>query len=238
MSNHVSVDNQRHRKTRIKTTRCVELGDNQSSTLTFVDEFRSIQAHYPIFFRRGSSGAEFQPVALLGFEHGENLFLSEKGWDVPHVPVLIERQPFLIGHREYEGEQERVVHIDMDSPRVNEEEGEPLFDELGTPTDYLRRVSALLEATHLGLEENKKFVAMLSELQLLEPFSLDIELNNGRQHQLLGFYTINEDTVARLGAAQLQLLHEKGFLQAIYMILASHSHLRDLIQRKNLRLTQ
>jgi hypothetical protein len=238
MSQHVLLNSEQHRNIRVRTQRSAELGDNLMFAVTFVEELRTIQAHYPVFFQKDPQSGEFQCVALLGFEQGENLFLTEKGWDAPHIPVLIERLPFLIGLQNKGGEQERMVHIDMDNPRVNEEEGETLFNQFGSPTEYLQHISALLEATHLGFQENKSFIGMLNELTLIESFSLDVELNNGSQHQLLGFYTINEDKLAQLSGAQLQMLHEKGYLQALYMILASHSHLKSLIARKNQRLEQ
>jgi hypothetical protein len=51
---------------------------------------------------------------LFGFQDGENLFLKADGWDAPEIPLMIERQPFLIGRN---GE-EMLVHVDLDSPRV------------------------------------------------------------------------------------------------------------------------
>ncbi|WP_088330076.1 SapC family protein [Lacimicrobium sp. SS2-24] len=237
MTQHVLLNKDHHRNLRVRTDRSAELGDNMMFAVTFVEELRTIQAHYPVFFQKDTEG-QFQCIALMGFEQGENLFLTEQGWDAHHIPILVERLPFLIGLQQQNGNQDRVIHIDLDNPRVNETEGEALFDQLGSPTEYLQRVSALLEATHQGLEENKTFIAMLNELDLLESFSLDVELDNGSQHQLLGFYTINEDKLEKLSAPQLSMLHEKGYLQAVYMILASHSHLRDLIARKNQRVSQ
>ncbi len=65
--------------------------------ITFPWEFRNLQAHYPILFRKRPDTGEFQPIALFGFEERENLFLTGSGWDAAYVPLTIERQPFLIG---------------------------------------------------------------------------------------------------------------------------------------------
>jgi hypothetical protein len=62
---------------------------------------------------------------------------------------------------------------------------------------------------------------------------LDVELDDGSQNRLAGFYTINEDRLAQLSADQLARLHRDGYLQAIYMAVASLSQFRGLIQRKN-----
>jgi hypothetical protein len=50
---------------------------------------------------------------------------------------------------------------------------------------------------------------------------------------MIGFYTINEETLAGLSADALAKLHQQGYLQAIYMTLASQSNVRDLLNLKN-----
>ncbi|MDF2178786.1 SapC family protein [Aliiglaciecola sp. CAU 1673] len=239
MTRHALLNNQQHQHLRVRTERSAALGDNHMFVPTFVAELRSVQAHYPVFFQKHPQTGDFQPVALFGFQSGENLFLTESGWDADYLPMLIERQPFLIGYQanpEVPGGQDRVIHIDLDSPRVNEQEGQALFLEFGGTTEYLQRIGAMLEAIHHGMQDNQAFVQSLLTLGLLETFSLDIQLDNGARNQMLGFYTINEDKLATLDGNALTALHEKGFLMAIYMILASHSKLRDLIHRKNLQL--
>lgn len=239
MTRHVLLNNHQHQQLKVRTERSAALGDNQMFVPTFVAELRSIQAHYPVFFHKHPQTAQFQPIALFGFKSGENLFLGESGWDADYVPMLIERQPFLIGHQpnpEVPGGQERVIHIDLDSPRVNEQEGQALFLEYGGTTPYLQRIGAMLEAIHHGMQDNQQFTQMLLDLDLLETFSLDIQLDNGARHQMVGFYTLNEDKLAALDAKALSSLHAKGYLMGIYMILASHSQLKGLINRKNQQL--
>ncbi len=77
------------------------------------------------------------------------------------------------------------------------------------------------------------FIAALLQHDLLESFVLDVELDDGSQHRLTGFYTINEERLARSTARALERLHKAGYLQAIYMAIASLSHFRDLIERRN-----
>jgi hypothetical protein len=42
---------------------------------------------------------------------------------------------------------------------------------------------------------------------------------------------VREEKLAQLTADALGKLHEKGYLQAIFMVIASLSHFRDLIER-------
>jgi len=227
MSN-VLLNNIDHKGLRVITARSAAYGDDVKFALTFAAEFRNIQAHYPIVFHKTADG-KFQAIALLGFQDKENLFLGPDGWDAPYVPLTIERQPFLIGFRD----REPLVHIDLASPRVSRTEGEALFREYGGSSDFLERMSSVLLTIHQGLEAMPAFIDALLQHDLLESFVLDVELNDRSQHRLTGFFTINEERLGTLDAGRLERLHKTGHLQAIYMALASLSHFRDLIERRN-----
>lgn len=229
MANHAPLNNVDHKNLRVVTTRGAAYGDAVMSALTFPAEFRDLQACYPIVFAQDGNGS-YDAIALLGFEQGENLFLGPNGWDAPAIPLTVERQPFMIGRGD-----ELSVHIDLDSPRVRDGgiEGEALFLTYGGTSEYLERISSVLRTIHDGLAASRAFVAALVELELIESFVLDVELDDGSQNRLAGFYTINEDRLAQLSADQLAALHGKGCLQAIYMAVASLAQFRALIQRKN-----
>jgi hypothetical protein len=227
MTQHALLNNVEHKNLRVITQRAARYGDDAMAALTFPAEFRNIQAHYPIIFRKSAEG-EFVPLALFGFREKQNLFLGEKGWDAPYVPLMIERIPFLIGKGP---SHEQVVHIDLESPRVSRTEGEAVFREHGGNSEFLERMSSILATIHQGMVATPPFVAALNEHELLESFALDIQFRDGAQHRFAGFYTIREEQLAKLGADALGRLHEKGYLQAIYMVIASLAHFRDLIER-------
>jgi hypothetical protein len=77
------------------------------------------------------------------------------------------------------------------------------------------------------------FIGALLQHELLEGFTFDIELDDGSQNRLAGFYTIHEERLAALDGAALARLHQAGYLQAVYMAIASLSQFRALIGRKN-----
>jgi SapC len=235
MPNPVLLNNIDHQQMRIIGERSARYGDAVMYALALPSEFRDLQAHYPIVFRKTDDGTSLEPVALFGFEDGENLFLQDDaqqpGWDASYIPWVIERQPFLIGV----AGPELMVHVDLDNPRVNQEQGEALFLPHGGSTPYLERMNSLLLAIHQGLQSTAPFIATLLELELLESFVLDVELNSGSQHRLIGFYTINEDKLNALDGTTLARLNQSGYLKAIYMTVASLSNFRALIDRKNRR---
>ncbi len=233
--NAVQLDNNTHRDLRVVTTRGPAWGDDQMTSPVFVSEFRSVQAYYPIVFQPADNGPGMQPVALLGLRFGENLFLEPHGWDAGYIPLAFERGPFMIGRAAGDN---LVIHVDMDSPRLSREVGEPAFLPHGATTEYLEHVSSVLGAIHQGVETMPAFVAALLRHELLESFVLDIQAADGSQNRLAGFHTIHEERLAALDAAALADLHAAGWLAAIYMVLASTAHMRDLVERYNKRLAQ
>jgi len=228
MPKPVLLNNIDHKNLHVETARGARFGDNVMSALTFPGEFREIQACYPIIFRKAGDGG-FESHALFGFQEGENLFLGLHGWEAGYVPLSIERQPFLIG---INGD-ELMVHVDMENPRVGDSSGERVFLPHGGTTEYLERVNSTLLAIHQGLQQSRGFMAALLEHELLESFVFDIELDDGSQYRLAGFYTINEERLAALPGPVLERMHRAGYLQAVYMVIASMSNFRALIERKN-----
>jgi hypothetical protein len=228
MARPVLLNNIDHKDLHVETGHGPHFGDNVMSALTFPSEFRDVQACYPIIFRKAGDGG-FEAHALFGFQEGENLFLGLHGWEAPYLPLAIERQPFLIG---ISGD-EMMVHVDLDNPRVGAAGGERVFLPHGGTSEYLERVNSTLLAIHQGLQQARGFLAALLEYQLLESFVFDIELDDGSPHRLAGFYTINEERLSALTGDALERLNRAGYLQAIYMAIASMSNFRTLIERKN-----
>lgn len=237
MTNFQLLNNVQHKDLKVIIDRSADLGDNVWYAVTFPNEFKNLQRHYPVFFIKNPDDGEFQAVAMFGVEEGENLFLDENGWNASYIPLNIMRQPFLIGFQDQEhgGETRRepVVSIDIDSPRIHPELGEPVFLEHGGNSDLLESVNSILNVLYVGMSTTKPFFKTLEELDLLETFVLDAQLSDGSEHRLAGFYTINEDVLAELEGPELEMLNKRGYLEAIYMVIASMTNLSALLERKN-----
>lgn len=230
MSNHVLLTNVEHRELRVDNRHGSALGDDVMHAPAVPAEFRSLQAHYPIVFQRDAAG-RFHPLALFGLRRGENLFLEGDRWDAGYIPLAVQRQPFLIG---ISGE-ERLIHVDLDHPRVRAGTGEPLFQDSGVATEFLERVRSILLALHDGIVATPAFVEALERHRLLESFVLDVRLDDGSDNRLAGFHTVDEARLQALDGEALEQLSRDGHLLPIYMVLASLSRFRDLIERMNRR---
>lgn len=236
MSNYVVLSPETHLNTCVLTKPGETEADAVQFAMTHPLEFRNIQACYPIFFSKSRDTGEFFPLALFGFENGENLFIDQSEWQASYIPMMIERQPFLIGYQKSADDTPNpVVSIDMSSPKISENKGQRLFENTNQPTEYMKGIMSKLEALHHGHEHSKGFISALTDNDLLEPFTLDITLNNGTTNQLMGFYTINEHKLLALDGDVLGEFNKNGYLQPIFMAVASYARIKDLIDKKNAR---
>jgi SapC len=237
MSNHQILNPADHAEIRVHAEASAAFGDNVMACLTTPNEFRSVQAHYPIVFRRDITTSAVSPLALFGFENGGNLFLNGDGWDARYRPMAQAIQPFLIGRPASESEIAQV-HIDMASPRISGNgEGTRVFDMDGRPTPYLEAIATRLADLDHGYRQSHDFCATLERLELLEPFTLEVPLDDGSRHSLVGYHIIAEERLASLDGATLGDLQAREYLLPIFMAVASLSRFSDLVARKNARLS-
>ncbi|OYQ27190.1 multidrug transporter [Sandarakinorhabdus cyanobacteriorum] len=233
MANHQILNFEQHGALRVLTGAGAALGDAVMACLVVPLEFRRLANDYPILFRRDDESGDWSALALFGFEPGENLFLEGDRWLALNRPLAMAAQPFLVG-RTAAGEGPGQVHIDMDHPRVSRSgEGVKLFEPGGQPTPHVELVADMLGALDEGYRASGGFFAALARYDLIEPFSLDVTLDNGAMHRLVGYHLINEDRLAALEPGALAELQAEGHLQPIYMALASLGNLARLVRRKN-----
>lgn len=232
MTRHALLNTIDHRDLRVATGHGAQWGDAAMAVLTFPNEFRAIQAHYPIVFQKTDQDG-FLPLALLGLRQGENLFLDPHartgtGWDAWYVPLSVRRQPFLVGPDADDG---LAIHIDLDHPRAGVADGQPLFLPHGGTSEYLQGVSEMLGQLHTGAEQAAAFTTALRQAGLLESFVLDITAPDGSERRMAGLYAVHEERLRALEGPALEQLQREGWLEAAWMAVASLSQLRELLER-------
>jgi hypothetical protein len=236
MTSHQVLDPSRHGSLHIRVGAGAELGDAVMASLAVPAEFRRLACEYPILFRYDIEARTYSALALFGFEPGENLYLEDGRWDATSRPLAMAIQPFLVG-RPRSGDGPAQIHIDLAHPRVSTDgAGQPVFDDAGRPTELLQGVADMLAALDEAHRNSATFFEALDRLDLLEPFSMDVTLDNGAAHRMVGYHLVNEEKLKALSAADLAELQAASHLEPLYMALASLGNLGKLIARKNRRL--
>jgi hypothetical protein len=225
------LNNVSHKDLRVVTRRGAQWGDDVMSAPVTIEEFRSLQAHYPILFQQDAQG-RFHPIVLFGLQDGQNLFLDGQGWDAEYLPLAMRRMPFSIGVAQ---DQMRMM-VDMDSRRIAKDgDGEAVFLAHGGNSEFLDQANSILRTLHEGLQVTAEFMQVLASHRLLEPFVFEVEQPDGSRGQLAGLHLIHEERLAALDASTVARLHEADYLQPIYMAVASLSNLSELARRHRSR---
>lgn len=234
MSKPVLVDSNTHKGIRVKYAPSIVVTPIGRNCPVIVQEFQHLAAEYPIMITKNQDTGRFVCVALFGFEEDENLFIENSRWQSAYIPLNIQRQPFMIGTQKNDtGEEGHVVLLDEADERVQSSEGEVLFNERGFPTPFMDKITSILRALQVGMELNEKFVDRMLELDLVSPATFEIKFDNGETREVRGLYTINQDRLRALDQTVAAELHQAGFLEAAYMMLASLGQVQKLIDRKN-----
>jgi hypothetical protein len=234
VTNNVLLDNVTHKDLKILTNRGDAFGDNFGYAVIVPREYRQAAFCYPIVFRKTATNNQYEAVALFGFNEKENLFLNAGEWEADYIPLSVERIPFMIGYVNDHStvQQQAMIHIDMDSPRISSTEGADVFLPHGGNAPYLEHINSVLAELLKGLTVSKQFIDMLLTENLLEPFTLKIQLEDSSTIEVKGFSTINEEKLRSLSANQLEKLHKENFLELIYMAIASLTNIRKMIDVK------
>ena len=231
MANNVALDKEAHRDLKVDTRPSEAYGDNIGMVGVVPREFARLVGHYPIFLRRTPTGDAFECGVVLGFGNTENLFLTGDGWDALYVPLNIQRQPFAVFSRPEDGNL--VVTVDMDSPRLTRKGGQDLFLSDGAPSEYMKQVTGALNEMVQGARMGFEYTAKLEALGLIEKVHVDLKFADASTIKLDGLYSISRQKLQALPAADLAELRDLGYLEWIYIQLASLTHMNALLVRKN-----
>ena len=225
MTNIVVLNSLTHREVRVQAEASAKFGDNQRFVPVVIAEFPLLATHYPVLFSKDSDTGAFFCGAMLGIDEGENLFLKDGGGHEGYRPLNLQRAPFFVA-----GEQ---LAIDLDHARVAEHEGQALFNDGGEPTPYLESIKAAFQQLKPGIEMTRRFTESLLHLNLLEPVDIVLGFDDGSKRKLVDLYTVNQEVLRQLPDASVLELFRRGYLQLIYLLIASLKQIPVLAKKKN-----
>lgn len=235
MSKAVVLNNVDHKDLKVDTRPESSPHQNINRSVVYVTEIGELHKEFPLVFFKHPETGQTQLHAILGLAKDENLFIDNNGWTTRFVPALIARGPFSLGYQKSEGEevQNPIICIDTDDPRVNNEHGEDLFLQFGGEAPYLNYIIKTLQTIEAGIEFDKTLLTLVESMDLLEPVSIQIKLNNEEEVNFSNYYTINQDKLSQLNGEELTKLNQFGVLSLLYFILSSTGNFQQLITLKN-----
>jgi hypothetical protein len=196
-------------------------------------EFTAAAHDYPIVFAGTEGNRNFAPIIVLGLADGVNLFVNAAGdWD-PSVyqPAYMRRYPFCVSKAYVDGEP-RGQSIVCVARAFLDDGGIALFDEHGNSTGRWQAVERLLAEYETDLDRTAQFTAALRQLNLLEPFSMQVVEDNRSSVRLAGMFRVDEAKLAALRPASHKALVTKGFMNRIYAHLLSLENFSRLYARE------
>lgn len=229
-----------HRHHKLKSVSNFSVTRKMHAAFLTATEFPQAAMEMPIIFintgeRTASGKAMVSPVALLGLSPNENLRVGEDGqWSGRYVPAFIRRFPFLTAG--LKDPDEPGVFVDVAWEGFNEQEGEPLFDDQGAPTETLKRILDFLQRFEEEQRRTRAFCERLVELDVLKEMQADATLPDGQAIKVEGFLVVDEDKLQALPDAAVIELHRNGILALLHAHLISTGNIRDLVDRKAARL--
>lgn len=198
------------------------------ANIEFFDACRSL----PIIFTRTGDG-RIVPLALMGLEQGENLFVDTQGnWTGAYIPAYIRRYPFITTDG---SEGQMTVCFDEEFDGFNREGGIALFAD-GEPTPKMKEILAFLQDYYGQIKQTEQFGAFLAEAGLLRQLDARADLADGRSFALNGMLVVDEQKLAQLPDMDVVRLFRNGSLALISAHLLSLRNLGALLDRKTARL--
>ncbi|MGA0806501.1 MAG: SapC family protein [Pseudohongiellaceae bacterium] len=225
----------RHGKLRVKQDPGFAHAKDSNIVAIVLPELGDCASNFPLAFLRNPDDQRYTLVALLGLGKGDNVYYGEQFWSSTHVPLSVQRYPFLIGFDDNAAEDNAplVPCIMTDSALLSEKEGLALYNEEGKDSEFLQNRMRLLRTLWDGEQQTRQFINRLTELDLFVPLDIELLQQKGEARKVGGLFTIEEARLKALDAETLKSLMDSNFLAPCHMILTSLYQLRSMIRQRN-----
>jgi len=209
------LDEGKHKTLRIKKPSDYFFAEEVETVPLTFSELLPVSMYYPVMF--ASFEGELFPFAVMGID-GVNVYLNEEGFfKVEVIPRALMSYPFGV-IREVEGERtDWIVLVDM---AMASKDGEPLFEEDGSDSPFLKSVKAELSDLALDFQKVYEFTKTLIEHQCLKPIDFEVKCKHGRAF-FRNVYIGDIEVLSKLQPEKLYFLNASGYLPIIYSIYLS-----------------
>lgn len=187
-----------------------------------VGEFPLAAVSGPIIF----VGEEKTPIAVMGLNSGENMFIDEKGVFEPgvYIPAYIRRYPFVFAQDD--DAKQMVLCVDRAAEFVVEGGDMPFFEKDGKPSDYTQRCMEFCNNFEVERQRTVSFVQLLKDLDLFESkvanfTPVNPDGSQGEPQKIADYFGVSEEKLNKLPADKLVEIRDNGALGQIYAHLLS-----------------
>lgn len=226
----VPINQERHAGKKIKEVTGFDFSSKFHIAYVTTHEFVRASAIYPLVFIEDKEKDQFRPVALLGLDAGENLFVDAKGkWQASYIPAIIRRYPFALSQAD---EGRYLVCIDEQSELVSDTEGTAMFNDKGEPTEVIDNVKRYLSELQQMDIVTQDFCKFLAANNLFVPLNMRVRQSD-KFKNISGCYVINEERLNNLSDERFLELRNKRYLPAIYAHLTSLAQVERLVSLKD-----
>ena len=188
-----------------------------------VGEFPLAAVTGPIIF----VGDEKLPIAVMGLNAGDNMFLRDDGLFEPgvYIPAYIRRYPFVFANDD--NAKQMVLCIDRGAEFIVDKDfDQPFFEADGEPSQYTKNCIEFCNNFEIERQRTQSFVQLLKDLDLFETKTASFTPMNpdgtqGEPQKIAEYFGVSEDKLNALPTDKLVELRGNGALAQIYAHLLS-----------------
>ncbi len=234
----IALDTVQHRELRVnQAAATLDNAKDLNAVFLNVVEFADACREFPIVFVRTGEGkdgkpAPVAPLAVLGMNQGENLFLKDGQWQGEYAPAYLRRYPFCMARLEA-GSERLAVCVDDTWAGFSTTEGERLFDDKGEPTEFTKGLVTFLESFETESERTQQACNELDEAGVFEEMRFEAQVGDGPKIEVTGFLAVNHEKLMALSDEKVLAFHRSGLLQLIEMHRLSLANMSRLAAKRN-----
>jgi hypothetical protein len=233
----VPLNRNQHKDLRLKGLQNLKFAMSAHSVPLTGVEFPAAARDLPILFA-GTDVSNAGPMALLGLRQNENLFVDTDGQWAPnaYIPAFIRRYPFVLAEKPVDqvGGDDFTVFLDEAYEGFGVNDGERLFKEDGSETEFLTNAVNFLGEFQQHVARTKWFMEQLRKHDLLEPRNITLRKDD-KSVGLTGLFVVNEDKLRQLDEKTTHEFLREGVLGWIYAHLLSLPNIDRVSQRLSQR---
>lgn len=195
-----------------------------------IDEIAHLIPYMPLgFVVKSAETSSYNLIAIQGLDTEVNLYVhpTSHKWLTGYTPACYRAYPFALGVDE--SADRHVLCFDMLSGLLSENVGpeDTAFYSHGKPSQVVLDTLEFLKNREAGVKRTNKAVDALSRYDLLEPWPIAIEKDEGKTN-VQGLYRVDNKKLSKLTPEALHELNACGALQIAYAQLFSTLQIKNL----------